>query len=292
MLFRSGASAERIVILDDSPSMALNSDGAISFDSTRDAMIEFIRSLSRDRAGDTITVYVTSKPDEQLPDAKGMLLTPQNTENLIAKLQQLQPSDLSVQLEKTLMTVADNLENKTDGNLNHVVYLISDMRQHDWFKPKAALSDPASTLDSNTSAGTDGAAAASNSGADKKTGDEEPIIEAIRTLSEKTEDFVIVDVGQIVNTNLSIVGVTATTKALVQNIPVQFSVLIANNGNGAAEDVEINFQAGESVPVRTMVKSIPPGETVSVPVTFTFTETGSLPVSVTLGPDPLKPDNT
>ena len=216
-LVTQGASYERIVILDNSPSMTLKTEGKITFDETRDVMIDFIRNLARDRSGDTISVYLTSEPGEPL--AKGVQLTEKDSESLITKIQQLKPSDLPAQLEPSLLAINDVVTEGT-GKINHVVYLISDMRRHDWLKPKADDqatdgNDDEGAIDNVNASSQDG----STTGDKKEVTDKEPIVEAIQSLADKTQDFIIVDVGSVAKDNLAVLGLTTNTKSMGQRHP-------------------------------------------------------------------------
>lgn len=284
------ASYERIIILDDSPSMALQSEGKITFDETRKALVDFLRQLARERSGDTFSLYLTSRPEKPL--AKGMPLTEQNAEDLITELESRQASDLSARYDLALLEVAESLEERS-GKVNHVVYLLTDLRHRDWFKP---AKEQALDANGNPIAPGPAAAAASSSStadasSDHKT-DEEPLIEAIKLISEKTQDFLIVDVGREARENLAVVGVTAANKTIVRDVDADFGIQVHNFGAAAEQNVEVTFRPGNAVEVKAVARSVPPGETVTIPLTYRFTEVGAAPVSITVGADPLRPDNT
>ena len=61
-LLMADASFERVIVLDDSPSMQLQAEGKVTFDETKKGLVAFLRDLSRERSRDTDTgVFVAEE---------------------------------------------------------------------------------------------------------------------------------------------------------------------------------------------------------------------------------------
>ncbi|MEX2214569.1 MAG: BatA domain-containing protein [Phycisphaeraceae bacterium] len=271
---------ERIVIVDDSPSMQLQADGKITFDEMKKGLVTFVRDLSRERSRDTITLRLTSEPDK--PVFSGASLASDNVENLVQTLEELKASDMTANLGPALLAVEKSFE-EASGPGNRIVYLITDMRKRDW----GSLAPPAAPVPAAPAAG-----ALEGPMPDAEKSKDQDVAGIIKRLSEKTSEFMVVDVGAEAVENLAIVGIVARNKAIVRGVDAEFSILVRNSGSLTAGDVELVFGAGESVEQRTRIESIAPGETLAVPVSFKFEEIGSVPVTVSLPADPLPPDNT
>ena len=274
------SSFERIIVIDDSPSMQLQSDGKITFDEMKKGLVTFVRDLSRERSRDTLTIRLTSEPDK--PTLDGASLTADNVENIVQTLEELKPSDLPANLGPALLAVEKSFE-ETSGPTNRIVYVITDMRKRDWgnLAPPAAPAEgaPATTPEAAPPESTE-------------SNKDQDVAGIIKRLSEKTSEFMVVDVGAEATENLSVVGIVARNKAIVRGVDAEFAVLVRNSGTLTANDVELVFGAGESVEKRARIEAIAPGETLAVPVQFKFEEIGSVPVTVSLPADPLPPDNT
>lgn len=251
---------ERIILLDDSPSMTVRSDNQTVFDQTKASLIDFVRNLSGARPGDTLILTTTSQPDVKI--IAGEDLSASNVDRIVKTIEDIQPSDLPARLDQALIAVEDSLESK-EGNINRVVYVVTDMRKVDWAK--------------------------GSGGADAK--EDESIVASVKRVSDKSIEFFIVDVGKPAEGNVVVTGIEPMEKSIVAGVESTFNVTLRNGGDADVENVEVTFTAGDSVTLKTIVDSVPSGESVSVPYTFDFDQPGSIAVSAEVGPDPLPVDN-
>jgi len=102
------ASLERIVLLDDSPSMTARSGNKTIFDDARDGLVSFINEMATERSGDSLTLILTSSPNRPL--VSGRFMNQKDAEELVRTVQNLKPSDLSVQMDKALLAVESSLK--------------------------------------------------------------------------------------------------------------------------------------------------------------------------------------
>ncbi len=276
----SASGFERIVVLDDSPSMALQADGKITFDETKKGLTEFVRELGRERARDTFTLRLTSRPDT--PIVNGLNLTSDNIEEIVQKIENTQVSDMAAQLEKALVAVDKALDDKS-GPTNHVLYLITDMRKRDWAEALAKVDDAEKK---------DGKDAKAPAGESADAGKEQDVVGLIKRISDKTGEVVIVDVGAEGGENLTVTEIRSRNKSLVKGVDADFQVVVRNYGSAAASDVEVVFAAGESVELKNRVENIGPGEEAVVPFSYKFEETGAVPITATIPADALRSDNS
>ncbi len=284
----SDASFERIILLDDSPSMQHQAQGKITFDETKEGMIAFLRDLSRERSRDTVTIRLTSRPDE--PIVSGRNLSSGGVEEIVQTLENVTGSDLPANMGKALLEVERSFED-TSGPVNRVVYVVTDFRKRDWGTGSAPVAtDPATGTAGAPGAPATPAATAPTSG--DTTPDEQDVAGIIKRLSAKASEFIVLDIGEEATENLSITAINSLSKALVKGIESEFTVVVRNTGSATLTDVEVTFAAGEALELKNKIESIAAGEELAVPFRFKFEETGSVPITASVGADPLRPDNT
>jgi hypothetical protein len=277
-MLMTDASFERVIVLDDSPSMQLQAEGKITFDETKKGLVAFLRDLSRERTRDTVTIRLTSKPDS--PIVSGQNLTADGVESIVQAIENQPGSDLSANLGKALLEVERSFEDRS-GPTNRVVYLVTDFRKRDWGHSPPPPTPPA-----------EGAAAPVVEAPAAAPSPEQDVPGIIKRISAKASEFIVLDIGLEAQENLSITDIRSINKALVKGIESEFSVLVRNTGTTTVSDVEVTFAAGESLELKSRVDAIAAGEEIAVPFRFKFEETGSVPITASVGADPLKPDNT
>lgn len=275
----SDSSFERVILLDDSPSMQLQAEGKVTFDETKKGLIAFVRDLSRERTRDTVTIRLTSKPDA--PIVSGQNLTSDGIEQIVQTIEAQPGSDLSASLGKALLEVERSFDERS-GPTNRVVYIVTDFRKRDW---------GGSSTPTPTDPGT-GALAPVPSAPSAPVAPDQDVPGIIKRLATKASDVIILDIGEEAQENLAITDIRSVNKALVKGIESEFSVLIRNTGSTTLSDIEVTFAAGEALELKSKVDTIAAGEELAVPFKFKFEETGSIPITASVGADPLKPDNT
>ena len=260
-----GARFERIIVLDDSPSMAARLGSKTVFDEARRLLIEFVRQTARERPGDTLTLVVTSQPER--PVLNGQYLTADKLEGTVRAIEGLEVSDKPASFDTALLAL-DEMLSGPHGSLNRVVTIFSDLRRRDWIQARSQ-----------------GGAA---SQADRTGG----IAGALERISEKADGVALVDLGGDWAPNLAISELSVQEKELVADVPARFEVVVTNHGETDASDVAVTFTGGDAVPLRRTLDLVKAGERAAVPFTFTFQEPGSVPVQADIAADALPRDNT
>jgi hypothetical protein len=251
------AGYERILVLDDSPSMRAVRDGKKwAFDEAKAGLISFIEELSQSHAGDRITLLVTSQPETPLIDGK-FLRAPagagetadDDLGEILQTIKNVEPSDRIADLDRTLLAIEKRLKSDA-GQLNRIVYLVTDLRRTDWARKS-----------------TEKAAAAA------QTAPAGPV-QTLRRVAKLATGFVMVDVGADAARNLTVTDIQLRDDAdersqLVAGVPSMFVVYVRNNGTDVATNVEVEFTAGDTGTQKEIVKEIKPGDT--APVKFAVT---------------------
>jgi len=252
-------SLERIVLLDDSPSMQVRSGKGTVFEDAKQGLVEFVRELSAGRSGDTLTLILTSRPESPL--VNGQYMGADKAEEIVRTLEELKPSDVAAQLDKALLAVEDALTSPT-GNPNRVVYVLSDLRKRDWIAGRDAARDRSA-----------------------------PAI--LRRLSNKADGCILVDLANESSENLLIADIAPLDKTLVAGVESRFEVSVLNAGDKDADDVQVKLSPGDALELSAKIDRIRPGERASAPFTFLFRDSGAVGVRAEIAnPDVLPADST
>jgi len=259
----SAVRTERIVILDDSPSMQLQVDNRTVFDRGRRQLIQFIRTQAQERPDDTLTLLTTSNPREPVIHSRYF----DRAEELIAAIDPLSVSDTAanwVEVFDAAAEAIDEAEARGGGPGTRLVQVISDVRQVDWI-----------TLG-------EGDAGGGLSGA---------LTTSIERLADRTQGMVLIDVGEPRPENLTIRSIEPRQKTLVAEVPTRFEVTVANHGESEVHDVRVTVTVEEAMPLVRFIDRIPPGGEAAASFSFTFREPGSASVAAEIEPDALPADN-
>lgn len=248
---------ERVVLLDDSPSMAAQVGRTTAFEQAKESLIALVRGSIRDRTGDTLTVLTTSRPER--PVLSGQYITKDKVDGLVRRIQQIPVSDFSARYDQSLLGV-ERLLRSRDGNQNRVVYVFTDLRKQDW---------------------------ASVTG----TSDKHGLMAAIRRTRKSADGMYVVDAGTPLGANLTVSAISIQEKSLVAGVPARFEVTVKNHGEEDASDVDVSFAVGTAAPERDTIDLVKAGGKASVPFTFTFQEQGSAEVVAEIQADELPADN-
>jgi hypothetical protein len=126
--------ASRVIVLDDSLSMAYRTGRQSLFDRGRQAVINVLRAVG---AQDSLTVLTTARP--QQPLVRHAQLTEAELERLVAELSRLTPSDTASHWTSTLDAVDQHLQESVFPIRE--VMLITDLWGHGWTPETADLCD-------------------------------------------------------------------------------------------------------------------------------------------------------
>ncbi|MCA9267922.1 MAG: BatA domain-containing protein [Planctomycetales bacterium] len=230
---------ERIVLLDDSLSMAARDGTQTSMDKAKAALQDFVKGLA-DGKNNAFTLHLTSDPAH--PKYNATKIDDASVTEIAAVVKdEIQVADRPANLEQALLELEKSVKGRTSGGVNRVVYVISDMRRRDW--PAAA----------------DGGA------------DESSVATVLKRLAEDVAGCFVVDVGRQDDAgNLVIEEINPLEKALVSGVQSPFEVRVRNAGQRGVSDAKVRFVAGQGQPLVLNLPPIKPGETVVAPLKYTF----------------------
>ena len=120
---------ERVIVLDDSLSMATVGKSGSSINKASEILQKGIKSLSNMNSQDIISVVRTTDPNKFSPN--GLPLTESSIGELLDEFKNLEVTDSRGELHSALSTVEKSF-NSEKTNFNKVVYVLTDLRRMDW----------------------------------------------------------------------------------------------------------------------------------------------------------------
>jgi uncharacterized membrane protein len=238
-LFQSDRT-ERVILLDDSPSMDSLHAGTSPFRIAKKSLAEFITALGEQANGDSVTLCLTSRPERPL--FRDAVVDARSTPGLIGEVESLNVSDLPSRLDQAFVSLRGLVQGKSE-RINRVGYVLTDLRRSDW---------------------------APEEGQKAKSEKEAPVAETLAALAKDLAGCFVVDCGEGPVSNIAITEISPEDKALLSGVTTRFHVTVKNDGREALRDVPVKFIAGGSLPMTSTINSIPAGGTGSVPFSFTF----------------------
>ena len=226
---------ERIVVLDDSLSMQARQGNESVWEASRRRAVDLVRALADEPSDNALTLIVTSQPDR--PVLNGVQLSASTVDDLVARLERLEPQDTAADLPAVLKELEDTLGSQP-AHGNRLLYVFSDLRQRDWRPGENAPAAP---------------------------------LPALARLSQHLSGCYVVNVAESEDRNLTIAEVRPEG-AIVAGVLSRFDVVVANQGSSEARDIRIKFTAGDALPLHTEIERIPAGGTALAPFSFTFTD--------------------
>lgn len=139
---------ERVIILDDSFSMAFASADNSPFARSKAAIRRLIESFRQETPDDAVSILRTSNPVNVV--AVGAYLDAEQAETLLARVEALNASQRSMELGAAMKAAADLLA-RDAGIVDASVYVISDFQRRDWgpkesggvaARPDMSITDP------------------------------------------------------------------------------------------------------------------------------------------------------
>ena len=238
---------ERIVVLDDSPSMGIRDGNTTAFERAKTTVREFVDGLAENASDDSLTLILSSRPESPL--LNDVPLNGNTAVEVAQELDELQLADRGAQYDLVFDGIGRSLKQRSD-KVNRVVYILSDLRERDW----------------------------SGGSADE----ESSAVAALQELAGSAAGCFLVDAGVSATDNLAVTNVTTQEKALLAGLPARYEVTVRNFGSTPATNVPVKFAAGDAIPLTSEIDNIPPGSSVSVPFTHTVASVadGTLPEPV------------
>lgn len=227
---------ERIVLLDDSPSMEARQQGAAGIQQARRMLADLVRELGTHHSSDTLTVLVTSRP--RAPVVREAVLSPETVSRLSSELGSWPVSHRAAHYEESLAEVEKQISAQTT-NLNRIVYVISDLRGADWHSAQ-------------------------------QPGSPTGPVALLRRLADKTSGCYLVNVGGPQAENLAITSLVPLERLLAAGQTCRFEVTVHNFGPADVKDVTVKVTPEGSLPIEGQLDRVPAGKPASLPVSVTF----------------------
>lgn len=264
---------ERVFVLDDSLSMAYQTAEGVVFSRTKVAVRRLIESIRRDTPDDTVTILRMSDPTA--PVESGTYLDDAQTEELLMRLDALNPTQRSIDPANVMEKVADALK-RNSGITSAAVYIISDFQRHDWVRRDTNRSEPTTSPSSVP--------------ADK--GDT-TIMDPLTAWAGEDRGLrlVLINVGEEDAANTAITELQLTGGQLVAGTTGTVRVKVANHAAEPMEAAEIQMTIGNLAQPSKTLRGLAPHQSVLVDIEAEFVRAGSEALRVELPPDALPADN-
>jgi len=254
---------ERVFVLDDSYSMGYAALGGTSFEKAKLGVRGLLASIREEGPDDTVTLIRMSAPAQPL--ASGTFLDQTQTEELLARLEALSPSQRSMDPVQVVGAVAEWLE-RTPAILNATVYVLSDFQYSDWIDR-----EPAETAES------------------VGQGIFEPLMAWAR--KDRGLQLLLVDVGADEPSNTAVTDLSVVSGQVVAGTPAKLRATVANFADRPTGAIQLDVTVGPLAQASKAVPSIGPYQTASVDLELEFPRESHETVRVELPADALLIDN-
>lgn len=248
---------QRVILIDDSASLASRAGTTQDFARLREAAQRLLGWLYQGAAGDPVTMYLASQPTVPLVD--GQRLEAATFEDLQGRVAGLQPGNLPAQPRRVLETIAEDLLTAGQGSRADL-YVLSDFQRSEWL-----------ALDSGGVS----------------------VFEPLSRLEPDLLRVVLIATGASARDNVAVLGARLERPQTVAGLPAVVSATVANYAReplrGARVQVEVDGAPLPAVPLKTIAAG--KSRTVSVEVTFPDEGFSQLAVGVN-ALDGLPADNT
>ncbi|MEI6210379.1 MAG: BatA domain-containing protein [bacterium] len=250
----AGARTERIIILDDSPSMGVRQGNRMLFTRVTTALADCTRKLALRRPGDTLSVILTSTPNQ--PFLNGQVLGGDRTERVASALGALQVSGVPARFEQAFLSLLRTVGNEPSASRE--LYIVSDFRRPDWIS-------------------------------DSRDGG---VPKQLAALAARIPNLTLVNAGQPVATDLAITDARCSDAMLTLGVPAQFQMTVVNRGQRDADGSAVTVSADGAPAGRVNIPAMEPGASRIVSLPIPFSRVGPITVEAELaGNDALAMDD-
>jgi len=202
--------------------------------------------------------------EPKAPVESGTYLNDIQTEDVLARLDAMTPSQRSMDLSAVVAGVADILERNPDVT-NVAIYMVSDFQSQDWIQQKTTGEDP----------------------------DAEGLFQPLETWAggDRGLRVVLVNVGDEGAANLAVTDLGLQRRLLVASTTGLIGAKVGNFSEAPVENVELSLSVGHMVQPVEVLKELGPRQQASVELTTELVRSGWESVRVELPPDALPLDN-
>ncbi len=262
---------ERVFVLDDSLSMGYQSADGSPFARGKVAIQRLIQSIRNETPDDTVTLLRMSAPTS--PIESGTFLDDQQTEDLLARLDAINPTQRAIDPTQVLDGVVEILKQSPDIT-SAAVYLISDFQRHNWTgvarRTPQDLADAADPTELDA-----GVLAPLKAWADEDRG----------------LHLVLVNIGEKNASNIALTELNLVGGRLVAGATGTARARVANFSDRAVDHVELQLGVGNLDQPSTSLRELGAWQQSTVDVDIEFFRAGFENVKMELPPDALPGDN-
>ena len=235
------AGVDRVVVLDDSPSMNCRSGKGSLFDDAKAAVAGLVRDMDAERSSDTFTLIVTSRPHSPVISRRSVV--GQAVDDLLAEIDRLSTTDLPASFERSFTAIRSRLQQNV--GVGAAIYIVTDGRARDWLEVG-------------------------------KEGDESPIAsQALREVARLADRCWFVDLASESTDNVVMTALKSADRSPLAGVESRWEATIHNSGPSDVRDLEVLLSPSDGVDIRRRIDRIAPGESVIEPFTYLFAEPGS-----------------
>jgi len=242
----------RIVVLDDSPSMAAPAGASTSLGLAKSRLTDMASRVAASRPGDRLTLILTSQPTG--PALQLESLDADNVNRLNQFLAGLdEPSAQRARFETALKTAAAVSATNMGEGESTVVHVLSDLRRRDWRQGEAPRPSAA--------------------------------LVQLDELSQQAGRCYLIGVAGPPASNLAVVGLESRDAVLAAGAEAQFDVTVQNFGPRDMTGVVVRLAAGPSPPLTARVERLAAGKQATVPFLLQLPELTGSPAEERREPD-------
>ena len=261
-LLGGGGQVQRIVVLDDSASLAYGVGPQREFDDLRAATLRLLSWLHQEAADDPVTFYVTSQPDRPL--VTQARLTDAGLDDLRARLERMRPANVPARPRRVLARVADEVAS-ADSQMRTDIYVLSDFQRADWQAQGDGL----------------------------ESGQARSAFEPLAELDPAGVRVILIASGAGPRGNVAVIDLGLERPQTVAGLPAIVSARLANYSGKVLRDLLVQVEVDGSPLPQVPVEPIAPGQAREVSLEVTFPEQGHRVFSVGVGSvDGFPVDNT
>ncbi len=253
--------SERILLIDDSYSMGYEEPDGTWFETGKKNLIGLINWVHQNAPSDAVTVLCTSDPLNPL--ASGISLNEATVQELISRVEALQPSQERANFAQSFAAIKSLLDENPDV-LEAKLFVLSDFQRADW--------EPASQP--------------------RDRGPDSPFFPLIQgDGADRTLHTILVGCGGDGAANVSIARITADAGPIVAGIPAEVTALVTNQSSTTSESLDIQIDIGPTRVETQTTSAIEAGQDAPVACSLVLPNAGHEYLRFELPPDGLPLDN-
>lgn len=237
-LLGGGGSVQRIVVIDDSASMAFRSGAASTFDDVRASFERLISWLAREAPGDGVWVYRAG--DAEGEPLRATTLSESSQDELRAAAQRWKASSAPARPRRVLERVAADVSALGRATRSDI-YVLSDFQRTDWLAGDAAR---------------------------------QAAFEPLRKLDPGTLRVMLVHMASESRDNLALVDLHSERPITIAGQPAVIRATVANFGREARRDVKLQPEIDGSPQPLAVIDTIAPGASASTAIEIAAADEG------------------